>query len=357
MITKINDKDILQSKDTLKALSHIKLEGIITDKNNQIINDYNGTLSTIIYDKALDKTTLDNNGFGKKMEFTSIESKIFRGKASVKNGIFSFDFIVPKDIRIAYGNAKISLYGNDSSQDKWGYNLNVTIGGINTNAAEDIEGPLINLFMNDESFVDGGNTSGSPLLFAVLEDNSGINTSITSVDHDILAILDDDNANPIVLNDYYETELDNFKKGNVKFPLRNLKTGLHHLKFKCWDTYNNPSESTLSFVVVDDNDLILSNVLNYPNPFINYTEFWFNHNKPNESLEVLVQIFTVSGKLIKTLNQSVKSDGLLSREITWDGLDDFGNKIGKGVYIYKLQVRSLLSNARAEKFEKLVILQ
>ena len=357
LITKINDKDITQSKDTLKALSHIKLEGIVTDKNNQILNNYNGTLSTIIYDKALDKTTLDNNGFGKKMEFTSIESKIFRGKASVTNGVFNFEFIVPKDIRIAYGNAKISLYANDKAIDKWGYNLDVTIGGINANAEDDSEGPLINLFMNDESFVDGGNTSGSPVLYAVLEDNSGINTSITAVDHDIIAILDDDNANPIVLNDYYETELDNFKKGNVKFPLRNLKAGLHHIKFKCWDTYNNPSESTLSFVVVDDNNLVLSNVLNYPNPFINYTEFWFNHNKPNESLEVLVQIFTVSGKLIKTLNQSVKSDGLLSREITWDGLDDFGNKIGKGVYIYKLQVKSLSSNARAEKFEKLVILQ
>ncbi len=160
-----------------------------------------------------------------------------------------------------------------------------------------------------------------------------------------------------MLNDYYETELDNFKKGNVKFPLRNLEAGLHHIKFKCWDTYNNPSESTLSFIVVDDNDLILSNVLNYPNPFVNYTEFWFNHNKPNESLEVLIQIFTVSGKLIKTLNQSIRSDGLLSREITWDGLDDFGNKIGKGVYIYKLQVKSLLSHVSAQKFEKLVILQ
>jgi len=97
--------------------------------------------------------------------------------------------------------------------------------------------------------------------------------------------------------------------------------------------------------------------LNYPNPFVNYTEFWFNHNKPNEMLEVQVQIFTVSGKLIRTLNRSIQSEGLLSREITWDGLDDFGNKIGKGVYVYKLRVRSPLSNAKAEKFEKLVILQ
>jgi hypothetical protein len=356
-ITKINENDLNTSRDTLKALSKIKLEGIITDQNDQQITDYNGTLTATIYDKALDKSTLDNDNFGRKMAFTAIESKIFRGRASVSNGAFSFDFIVPKDIRIAYGKAKISLYAENLATDKTGSDLSIVIGGIDTNAPEDSQGPDIRLFMNDESFVDGGNTSASPVLYAILEDISGINTSITAVDHDIIAILDDNNANPYVLNDYYETELNDYQKGKVKFPFRDLKPGLHTIKFKCWDTYNNPSESTLSFIVVNDNDLILSNVLNYPNPFINYTEFWFNHNKPNETLDVQVQIFTVSGKLIKTLNRSVQSEGLLSRDISWNGLDDFGNKIGKGVYVYKLHVRSQISNAKAEKFEKLVILQ
>jgi len=356
-LTKINDIDLTKSKDTLRALSKIKLEGIVTDQNDKLINSYNGTLTATIYDKPLDKSTLDNDNFGKKMAFTAIESKIFRGRATVTNGVFAFDFIVPKDIRIAYGKSKISLYAENSSDDKTGSDQEIIIGGIDSNAPSDTEGPGIQLFMNDESFVDGGNTSESPVLYAILQDTSGINTSITSVDHDIIAILDDDNANPYVLNDYYETELNDFQKGKVKFPFRNLEPGLHTIKFKCWDTYNNPSESTLSFIVVNDNDLILSNVLNYPNPFVNYTEFWFNHNKPNESLEVQVQIFTVSGKLIKTLTQAVQSDGLLSREISWNGLDDFGNKIGKGVYVYKLHVRSQISNAKAEKFEKLVILQ
>ena len=90
---------------------------------------------------------------------------------------------------------------------------------------------------------------------------------------------------------------------------------------------------------------------------MNYTEFWFNHNKPNEPLEVQVQVFTVSGKLIKTINQNVQTTGNLSRSIVWNGLDDFGNKIGKGVYVYKLKVSSTLNNLVSEKYEKLVILQ
>lgn len=356
-LTKMNDQDLLQEKDTLKALSRIKLEGSVTDENDQLLSDFNGTLKATIFDKPLDKTTLDNDNLGQKMEFKAIESKIFSGRATISNGEFSFDFIVPKDIRIAYGKSKISLYARNNSDDRTGADQQIVIGGIDPDAPLDEQGPDIRLFMNDESFVDGGNTNSSPVLYAILEDSSGINTSITAVDHDIIAILDDNNNNPYVLNDYYETELNDFQKGKVKFTFRDLEPGLHTIKFKCWDTYNNPSESSLSFIVVNDNDLILSNVLNYPNPFVNYTEFWFNHNKPNETLDVQIQIFTVSGKLIKTLHRSVQSTGLLSREISWDGLDDFGNKIGKGVYVYKLHVRSQISNSRAEKFEKLVILQ
>ena len=211
--------------------------------------------------------------------------------------------------------------------------------------------------MNDLNFVDGSSTNNEPLFIAVIEDESGINTSLTAVDHDIVAIIDGDQSNPIILNDFYKTELDNYKKGKVNYNFRNLEPGLHTISFKVWDTYNNISEAALTFVVVDNNDLEITNVLNYPNPFVNYTEFWFNHNKPNEQLSVEIQIFTVSGKLIKTIYENVQTGGNLSRSINWNGLDDFGTKIGKGVYVYKVKVKSLISDSTVEKFEKLVILQ
>ncbi|WP_397447273.1 type IX secretion system sortase PorU [Polaribacter sp. R77954] len=356
-ITKMNDVDVTQSLDTIKALSKIKFEGVITDNNNAVLNDFNGTLSTTIFDKSIDKTTLDNDGFGIEMVFDAQDSKIFRGKATVTNGIFDFEFVVPKDIKVAYGKAKLSFYAENGKIDRAGANFDVEVGGINANAPDDSVGPNINIFMNDESFIDGGNTNSSPNLIAVLSDASGINTSITAVDHDIVGILDDDTSNPIILNDFYQTDLDDFTKGKVNYTLRDLEVGPHTLKIKAWDTYNNSSETTLNFVVVSDAILNLENVLNYPNPFVNYTEFWFNHNKPNEPLEVQVQIFTVAGKLVKTINQNVQTTGNLSRNITWNGLDDFGNKIGKGVYVYKLKVTSTTSNLIAEKYEKLVILQ
>jgi hypothetical protein len=356
-ITKMNGVNITQSLDTLKALSKVRFEGVVMDNSNTILNNFNGSLSTTVFDKPIDKSTLDNDNFGVIMTFDTQDSKLFRGKSTVENGVFNFEFIVPKDIKIAFGKGKMSFYAENGKTDKAGSNFDVVVGGINENAPEDLVGPEIKLFLNDESFIDGGNTNASPNLIAVLSDNSGINTSITAVDHDIIGVLDGDSSNPIILNDFYQTELDDFTNGKVNYKLRDLAVGPHTLKLKAWDTYNNSSEATLNFVVVSNEILNLENVLNYPNPFVNYTEFWFNHNKPNEPLEVQVQVFTVSGKLVKTINKIVQTSGTLARNISWNGLDDFGNKIGKGVYIYKLKVKSTTSSLVSEKYEKLVILQ
>ena len=89
---------------------------------------------------------------------------------------------------------------------------------------------------------------------------------------------------------------------------------------------------------------------------MSYTQFWFTHNRPFEPLDVQVQVITVTGKVVWTKNQIVTTDGFLAREITWDGKDDFGDRIGKGVYIYKLTVKSTVTNSQTEKYEKLVIL-
>jgi hypothetical protein len=135
---------------------------------------------------------------------------------------------------------------------------------------------------------------------------------------------------------------------------------LHTLTVNAWDVFNNSSTAEIQFVVFNENqELVITNVLNYPNPFVNYTEFWFNHNSSGV-LDVSVQIFTVSGKLVRTLNGQTTAGAVttntLSRDIVWDGRDDFGDRIGKGVYIYKLTVRSNLLNKTVEKIEKLVIL-
>jgi len=357
-LTKINDKDITQERDTLKALSKIKLEGTITDVNNNLLSDFNGTLTVSIFDKEIEKSTLDNDNKNFVMHFDVQDSKVFKGKTEVENGTFEIEFIVPKDIKLAYGKAKISLYAENQAISKAGFDLETVIGGVNevTDTDTDTEGPVISLFMNDESFQDGGITNVSPNLIAKFSDSSGVNTSLAGIGHTIKAVLDGDESNPIQLNEFYETDLGSYTSGSLTNTLRNLEPGEHSVTVTAWDTYNNSSRKTLNFTVVDDSSFVLENVLNYPNPFINYTEFWFNHNKPNEDLDITISIFTVSGQLVKSIHQSVSATGSsLSRSLSWDGRDDFGQKVGKGVYVYQLVVKSL--DFTAEKFEKLVLLQ
>ena len=356
-LTKVNDLPISGPIDDFKSLAYVKLAGEVTDENNNPLSSYNGELSVQIFDKNIMRTTLDNDNNSPTINFNTLGETIFRGNATITNGQFEFGFVVPRDISIPVNNGRISFYGkrDEILLDKTGFDTSIRIGGVNQNAVADKTNPTVRLFMNDQTFISGGITNESPLFLAFLEDENGINTA-SGIGHDIIAILDGDENNPIKLNDYYETELDDYKKGKLKFPLRNLSKGLHTITFKAWDVYNNPVTSEIQFIVVGDESITLTNVLNYPNPFVNFTQFWFTHNRPFEPLEVQVQIMTITGKIVWTKNQTITTDGFLSREITWDGKDDFGNKIGKGTYVYKLTVKSTLTNSQTEKFEKLVIL-
>lgn len=356
-LTKVNDIVISQPIPDFKSLSKIKISGEITDENNILLSNYNGELATAIFDKMITNSTLNNDGFSPPIQFKTLGETIFRGNASVTNGQFEFSFVVPRDIRIPVDNGKISFYSkkNASLENQTGYNNTIKIGGINENAPQDNISPKVKLYMNDETFVSGGITNESPFLLAFLEDENGINTA-SGIGHDIVAILDGDVSNPYILNDYYQTKLDDYTNGNLRFPFRNLAPGLHTISFTAWDVYNNPVTSEIQFTVVGDESLTLSHVLNYPNPFSTYTQFWFSHNRPYEPLDVQVQVMTITGKVVWTKNQTITTEGFLSREITWDGKDDFGDRIGKGVYIYKLTVKSNLTNKKAEKYEKLVIL-
>nr|WP_309755773.1 type IX secretion system sortase PorU [Flavobacterium sp.] len=356
-LTKVNDVPVTQTIDDFKSLAKMKLTGEVTDENNNLLPNYNGEVAVTIFDKTVSRATYNNDGNSPPITFNVLGEAIFRGNASVTNSQFEFSFVVPRDIRIPVANGRISFYSkkNQVMQNETGYDSAIKVGGINENAIADNISPRVKLYMNDETFVSGGITNESPFFVAQLEDENGINTA-SGIGHDIVAILDGDVSNPFVLNDYYQTKLDDFTNGILRFPLRNLAPGLHTITFKAWDVYNNPITAEIQFIVVGDDAITLTHVLNYPNPFVNYTEFWFTHNRPFEPLEVQVQVMTITGKVVWTKNQIITTEGFLSKEITWDGKDDFGDKIGKGVYVYKLTVKSTLTNKKVEKFEKLVIL-
>ena len=193
-------------------------------------------------------------------------------------------------------------------------------------------------------------------LIAKLFDENGINTVGNGIGHDLIAVLDGETGNPIVLNDYYTADLDSYQSGEIRYNFTDLEPGLHTLSLKVWDVNNNSSETSIEFVVREKENVELEHVLNYPNPFTTSTEFFFEHNQACVDLDAQIQIFTVSGRLVKTINESVQCDGFRSKGIHWNGLDDFGDQLAKGVYVYHVKVRTPEGEI-AEKTEKLVILR
>jgi flagellar hook assembly protein FlgD len=133
-----------------------------------------------------------------------------------------------------------------------------------------------------------------------------------------------------------------------------MEPGLHSLKIKAWDVLNNSNEAVLEFTVAKDEELELSHVMNYPNPFTTSTSFWFEHNKPGQALQVQLQVMTITGRTVKTFSRTITTNGNRSAEIQWDGRDDYGERLGRGVYLYKLRVIAPDKKVK-QVLEKLVV--
>ena len=349
----INGVPVNGNLDTLRALSRVTVSGHIEDNYGNFLPDFNGGLYPSVYDKKTTEHTLQNDPGSNYFEFQVQKNILFKGNVTVKDGRFSFSFILPKDINYVYGNGKISYYAYCNRAEASGSFRDAVVGGISDVPVNDSKGPEIELYMNDENFVNGGTVNTSPTLLVKLKDDYGINTTGNGIGHDLVAIID--GKEQTVLNNYYEAERDSFNCGAVRYPYEKLSAGSHTVKVRAWDILNNVSESELEFVVVSDEGPVLDHVLNYPNPFTTHTSFFFEHNLPGTELDILITIYTISGKVVKSINTKQVTEGFRSEPIPWDGRDDFGDRLGRGTYLYRLKVRTP-DGKQAEKFEKIVIL-
>ena len=331
------------------------MEGIISDEKGNLIQGFNGTIYPTVYDKKSSLQTLSNDSGSPKFTFSTFRSIIFKGAATVANGKWSLSFWVPKNINYSFGKARISYYATDGSTDGGGVFTNIVIGGTNNNIVSDDQGPAMNVFMNDESFVSGGVTNESPILILNLKDDFGINVTGNAIGQDITAVVDGNSQNIFILNEFYEAAKDDFTKGRVKFPLSKLEKGSHFIVAKAWDISGNSTERRIDFNVADSGQNKLKHVYNYPNPFSTNTHFQFEHDLSNTELEVIVDIYTITGKLIKTLTQTKYSSGFRVNDISWNGKDDFESSLARGIYLYKIRVHSKeLNLTRESGFEKLI---
>lgn len=352
----INGEDIALFTDTLRALSTMSISGHISKSDGSVDTDYNGYLYPIVYDKISQMKTLGNDDDSSPMDFVMWNSTLYNGKTEVKNGRFTFSFLLPKDIDYTPGKGRIEYYATSDNVEVNGYYEDFYIGGFNADYEADNEGPELDLYINSPAFKDGGVVNPNPMFIADVSDASGINTSGNSIGHDITVKLNNDPNSIEVINSSYTTSVGDFTKGRVAYQLKDLKEGSYTLTLKIWDMQNNSSTEDISFVVKDDALPEIAAVYCYPNPVSMYSgemvRFVAEHDRPEKSLNVNLNIFDSSGKLVHYSSQYSYSS---TNEIYFDWSPS-STSLTPGLYLYRITIDDGVQISTG-KSEKLIITQ
>ena len=153
-------------------------------------------------------------------------------------------------------------------------------------------------------------------------------------------MLDGNTSEPFILNDFYESDIDTYKSGYIWFPFSMLSPGEHTLTVKVWDVFNNSSEAEIHFVVYTSGEFVISDTYNYPNPFNETTDIVFEHNQQNVEFATRAEIYSLTGQLVRVIEQKSAQGGSVSNPIRWDGLGEQGSKVPAGIYVYNLIIRT-----------------
>ena len=335
--------ETLTEMDTLNALSVQHVEGRIIDEDLNTVSDFNGKVDITIYDKMQSIPTRDNDNAGgdpRVIAYNDYPNTIFSGATDVKDGLFNYTFMVPKDIRYNFDNGRIVYYAvtADSLEtaEAVGHFEQFIIGGTGSTVAIDTIGPEMEIYLNSPAFRNGDKTYATPRFFANLYDKNGINTAGAGIGHDLMLIIDDDPKMIYSLNEYFTAANNSYQAGQVSYLMEELANGPHSLTFRAWDLLNNSTTKSLNFIVEAGLDPSIYNVTTYPNPVqqSGVVHLIVNYDQPDELIETEIYLYNTAGQMV----YSHKQDNPDAVSINLPSL-----ALNTGVYIYSVKIKSASS--------------
>lgn len=364
-VNTVNGKDVSEGTITLRALDKVVVKGKVYSAGTPQ-SDFNGTMYATVFDNRTSVTTLGNNTVQsgsetvvRKVTYNDYLNVIYKGNGVVNNGEFEFSFVVPKDISYSTENfGKMSLYALDETtgNEAQGAFMNYAVRGTSDNPEDDKNPPEIRaLFLNDSTFVDGGQVNSSPYFYAKVWDETGINITESSVGHDITLVIDGNPVTTYVLNSYYENSTTVAGEGFVGFSIPALEAGIHTGEFKIWDVMNNAQTVNFTFEVVEGLKPNLVDVVATPSPARGQVTFHITHNRPESRMRVGIMVYDLAGRLYWKHEESGTSDLFNAYSVTWDLTDGGGARLRPGVYIYRAAI-STNNSKEATTAKKLIIL-
>ena len=353
-VTAVNGEAVSDEPFEFKALSRITVEGEILNPSGSFAADFTGVLSSTIFDSQSSITTLGNSS--EKFTYLDYPNTIYIGRDSVRNGKFSFTFMVPKDISYSNKKGKLNLYASSETKEAQGSFFDFIVGGTSDTAETDTIGPEIRqIYLNDSSFVSGDKVNTTPYFVAKLWDKSGVNITGSSVGHDMMLTIDSMPSMSYNLNSYYALLPDSENEGLVQFSIPELEPGMHTAEFKVWDILNNSTTYTFTFEVAEGLKPNLIEMYATPNPARDQVEFFLHHNRPESNLKVTVMVYDMTGKFLWSTEKSGSSELFKAYIVTWNLTDNGGRRLRPGVYLYRAAI-STNNSKEATKANKLIIL-
>lgn len=353
-VTAVNGEAVSDEPFEFKALFRITVEGEILNPSGSFAADFTGVLSSTIFDSQSSITTLGNSS--EKFTYLDYPNTIYIGRDSVRNGKFSFTFMVPKDISYSNKKGKLNLYASSETKEAQGSFFDFIVGGTSDTAETDTIGPEIRqIYLNDSSFVSGDKVNTTPYFVAKLWDKSGVNITGSSVGHDMMLTIDSMPSMSYNLNSYYALLPDSENEGLVQFSIPELEPGMHTAEFKVWDILNNSTTYTFTFEVAEGLKPNLIEMYATPNPARDQVEFFLHHNRPESNLKVTVMVYDMTGKFLWSTEKSGSSELFKAYIVTWNLTDNGGRRLRPGVYLYRAAI-STNNSKEATKANKLIIL-
>ncbi len=338
--------------DTISALSLVTVKGQVIDDEGHLLSDFDGIAKILAFDS--ERKRIHTMPSGGRVNYDLPGQVMFKGSAEVKGGKFQASFVVPKDISYGGNTGRISVYLEGQNQDGTAFRDSLVIGGSDTTVIDTI-GPQITISFDDrESFHHQETILPNSILKLTLFDEHGINLT-GEVGHRISLVIDQDFQNQIDLTRSFEYELGNFQKGSLLYQLPGLSEGEHLLTVKAWDNANNSSVKSVNVNVSTQRELELTQVMNYPNPFSDQTNFYY---QLSQEAEVQIKIFTPAGRLIRHIHVGPSPAGI-NFSATWDGKDQEGDDVANGIYIYKIVAEGWVNGGmqKKEAFGKAVVVR
>jgi hypothetical protein len=341
VIEKINDIDVRKGDTAnIKALSKVKIEGMISNPSSTITDEsFNGTviITMLDCDKQIEIHEQDGSSAGTIHRYTKNGGALNRSSYPVINGKFTAEFYIPKDISFAGKPGRLYAYAySEDNRFSNGDTRNFIIDGIDITDIKDNIGPEINIFLDSRDFISGDYVKCKPLLIVDLSDESGINTTGLGLGHRIEAWIDN-SPTSLDLTEKFRSSLDNSNSGTAEDYISNLDPGIHTVKVRAWDIFNNFSVAETVFRTSDCDGIIISNLMNYPNPAGDNTIIKFNHNiSPPFTAEL--KIVNILGQEVNKINEQITSDH--SASIEWDLKDKNGRLVSQGNYYYILNLET-----------------